>query len=342
MQGELLLIILIGVLVFLALLVLISIENRRRDERLKERIENLGESLKKEVIEIILPVKERLEATKETLGETLVDLKMETRKTVEELSSAKAVLERLSNENRRIQEITDKLSDMFYSTKERGTIGEFLLENILSSFLPDYMWEKQFSIGSDQNRVDAVVKFKNRVIPIDAKFPREDFEKFETSQGEESKRAWKVFTRKIMNHIDVIAKKYIVPEEGTAGYAILFVPSEPMHSIITSPKNPFGEKNEIWDHAVSRKVIIAGPYSLLAIISALLSFSEAESIGKRIDIIYRAIGGAEERILKLEELLNTLKTHLKNSLGKTGEIEQEIQRIKDSLGKIKGMKEDEK
>ncbi len=340
MIDQALILILSGTILFLALIIFITIENRRRDERIRSRLDTFAESLKREVIEIISPVKEKVDATKETLGETLSDLKRETLRTVEELSTARAVLERLSSENRRIQEITDKLSDMFYSTKERGTIGEFLLENILSSFLPDYMWEKQYSIGSDQNRVDAVVKFRDRVVPIDSKFPREDFAAFEKSEGEEGEKAWRNFTRKIKAHIDDIARKYIIPEEGTTSYAIMFVPSEPLHSVITSPKNPFGGKNEIWDHAVSRRVIIAGPYSLLAIISSLLAFTEAEAIGKSIDLIYKSVGGAEERLGKIEEMLVTLKTHLKNSMAKVGEIEQELQRTRNSLGKIKGKKED--
>ncbi len=325
------LLMLIFLLLFIVLFAFVTIENKRRDEEVSSSLNTFSESLKKEVIEIISPVKERLDSTKQSLGETISDLKEETKRTVEELGNARVTLERLSSENRRVQEITEKLGDLFRSTKERGTIGEFLLENILSSFLPDYMWERQFSIGSETERVDAVVKFKNMVVPIDSKFPRESYLNFANSQGEESKRKWKDFKNAIKNKIKDISEKYIRPGEGTSNYAIMFVPSEPVHSIISSSNDPFGERNDIWDFAVSKRVILAGPYSLLAIISSLLAFNEAETIGKKINLIYRAINGALERMESIEKVMTIAKKQLKSSLENISRVENEIEKAKYSL-----------
>ncbi|MGH7985312.1 MAG: DNA recombination protein RmuC [Candidatus Binataceae bacterium] len=112
----------------------------------------------------------------------------------------------------------------------RGRFGEESLERLLEDFLPASMYELQAAAGSDgRGRADAIIKFPDRVLPIDAKFPREQvLALFETSDPAQTAAARENFARVMKEQGRRIAT-YIHPENGTTDMALMYLPSETLY-----------------------------------------------------------------------------------------------------------------
>ena len=110
----------------------------------------------------------------------------------------------------------------------RGQFGEASLERLLSDFLPAHMFELQCSVNGG-GRVDAMISFPDRRLPVDAKFPREQvLAFFEESTKEQLEEARVDFVR-IMKAEAKRIKGYIQPEHGTTEIALMYLPSETLY-----------------------------------------------------------------------------------------------------------------
>ncbi len=308
----LMLYVVIGLLVVIILLLLVMIFLwTSRQSKLKE-----------EFLREILPLREGLRSSDLRLGEGLSVLRENT-------TQALLTLENLSLLTRRAVELTESMKDIFLSSRERGQMGEFLLEAILAQTLDHKLWEKQKNLGSSQERVDFVVKVGKKFLPIDSKFPREAWKRFQETG---SKEDWKEIKRRLKEEIDKISSKYI-KQDLTTDFAVLFLPSESMFSTVASPKDPFGEKNDLWDYAHYRRVILAGPYSILAILSIALSFSEAYAMLENVDRLKGYIKSALSHLDRIDEGVSLLSKHLNNAVKVIPSIEREVNGVRGSLEK---------
>jgi len=121
-----------------------------------------------------------------------------------------------------------RLEQALRPPKARGGFGELLLGNLLRDILPPDAYALQYGFRSGE-RVDAVVKV-DKLIPIDAKFPLDNFERFVNADDDvERGAAQKLFARDVKGHADTIAAKYIRPGEGTYDFAFMYVPAESVY-----------------------------------------------------------------------------------------------------------------
>ncbi len=250
----------------------------------------------------------RVDSAKELFTRALDDLRQRTIEAEEKVDRAVRTLERLSEVNRSIQESTQKFAEIFLSSERRGQFGELVLEEILRQHLPSYMYQTQFEVGGGE-RVDAVIRLKNVQVPIDAKFPSQLYRAFLTAQDpEEKKRAWKKFLQAMKSKIKTIAGKYIKPDRRTANFAVMFIPSEPVLSLLTNPVDPFGEQNPLWDYAVAHRVILAGPYTLMGILSSLLAVSQTEQLAERVFRMQADLKAAENSLKRAADTLSKIRS----------------------------------
>ncbi len=155
----------------------------------------------------------------------------------------------------------ENLDKILRAPKGRGSMGEESLEEILRSIFPPNLWERQFPIDKS-GVVDAVVKTENGIIPIDAKFPLENFEKLIHAEEEADREAaQRDFQKDMKKRINEVAK-YIRPENNTLNFAILFLPNENIYyeAAIRS--------NDIPNYARSKKVLLTGPNTMLYVLHA--------------------------------------------------------------------------
>ena len=109
-----------------------------------------------------------------------------------------------------------KLRDILSAERKRGRLGEILIENILCDVLPGSCWERQHTLSTGQ--VDIIIKTRDFIIPIDCKFPLNNYEKMINAQEPTSINSFKKkFFADVKKRIDETSK-YVLPEEGTTSY----------------------------------------------------------------------------------------------------------------------------
>lgn len=193
-----------------------------------------------------------------------------TIKTIETIKDMSATIHKIIQQQEEAQKLGQSLRDILQAPKLRGNYGEVILEEMLGRVLPKGIWERQYSIA-DQEQVDAVVKIKDIVIPIDAKFPRDDYRRYlEASSPDEKARYWKNYENAVKNQIKSIKNKYVKPEKGTSEFAIMFIPSEATYYETIAEKNYLGEPSKIYEYAQENRVIPVSPNTFYAFLQIIV------------------------------------------------------------------------
>ncbi len=158
---------------------------------------------------------------------------------------------------------TDGLKRVLSNNQNRGAFGEQIAEDLLkiAGFISGVDYFKQLTTG--QSRPDFTVLLPDGVkINIDAKFPYSNLVKMsETEDQNQKDQHLKAFAQDVKEKIkQVSTRDYINPEENTVDFVILFIPNEMIFSFI------YERFPEIWQEAMSKKVVLAGPFSFTAIL----------------------------------------------------------------------------
>ena len=206
-------------------------------------------------------VEGRLDAGQQSIAEHLGKsghLLKEVGERLGRLHEASQKIEKLAGE-------VTRLEDLLKPPKLRGTLGEMFLEQALQQALPPGGFATQHPLG-DGVVVDAVVFLQDRVVPVDSKFPLENYRRAREVEDEgEKRRARQQFSRDVKKHVDAIAEKYIRPASGTSDFALMYVPAEAVYAEIVAD----GEEAALADYAASRRVIPVSPRLLYAYLSTV-------------------------------------------------------------------------
>lgn len=198
------------------------------------------------------------------------------------------------------------LQEFLTSPKLRGNIGEQILKELLSQYLPKNSFHLQYAF-KDGSIVDAVINTEAGIIPIDSKFPMENFRKMNKAETEvEKKQFEKVFITDVKKHIDAISRKYIVTAEGTMDYALMYVPSEAIYYEIVN-------NSDLFDYAASKRILPVSPMTFYAYLRAILLGFEGQKISKQASEILNGIRSIQKEYEKVAEAVDVLGKHVTNS-----------------------------
>ncbi len=217
-------------------------------------------------------VNERLKENGEILQRSQQSLGERLDSAARVVGSVQKTLGGLEETNRRIYEVGKdiaSLQEILRAPKLRGGLGEFFLADLLAQVLPPHHFSMQHGFRSGE-KVDAVIRLGTSLVPVDAKFPLENFKRILDGATEEDRaRARRQFFADVKKHIDGIAAKYIVPDEGTYDFALMYIPAENVYyETILKDETP-GEKN-LSVYALSKRVIPVSPNSFYAYLQAIV------------------------------------------------------------------------
>ena len=233
------------------------------------------------------------------------------------------------------------LEKILGNQKQRGIFGEIQLENLLSNVLPPEIFQMQYSFKSGEI-VDAIIKVNENIIPIDAKFSLDNYNRMIESNDEgEIKILEKKFKEDIKSRIDETSK-YIKPQEKTLDYAFMFIPADGLYQDLLNSRvgSLKINSNELVTYAYLKKVMIVSPMSLFPMLQITMKALNNLKFEKEIDTVIKNVRNLSNHLAsyqlyhdKLGSTLKTVVNHYNKSSDEFGKIDKDISRI--SSGKIK-------
>ncbi|MBI1974933.1 MAG: DNA recombination protein RmuC [Parcubacteria group bacterium] len=210
----------------------------------------------------------------------------------------------------RVHEVSS-FQEIFKSPKLRGAWGEASLEHILTQHYPRELYEVQYSFVSGE-RVDACLKLPDgRIVPIDAKFPSENFAKMVESPNDTERLFYKKnFISDVKARIDEIATKYILPSEGTIDFALMFVPAEAVYYEMI---NHIAREVDLAGYASEKRVIITSPNTLFLTLKTIEHWFKDVQVSRETQNILKRLARVKTDAEKLADDFRKLGRHLSDA-----------------------------
>ena len=293
------------IVIIILLLILVSVflwDRFKREQRLKEQ----GDALAKAVGERIADTTKVFGEVKESLG-------------------------KLAQRTEQIQEVGKNISslqEILRAPKFRGGFGELLLERLLADILPRENYSLQYRFLSGET-VDAVIRIGGNLVPIDSKFPLEDFQRILAAESEEEQVALRrQFTRAIKKHIDDVTK-YILPDENTFDFALMYIPAENVYyeTILRGQ----AEESELYSYSLQKRVIPVSPNSFYAYLQVIILGLKGLHIESAAREILGHLGRLQGDLNNFQEDYATLGGHIRHAATKYDDAARKLTRLGDKL-----------
>ena len=262
---------------------------------------------------------------REDMSKSLGDVRVEQTKTNEATTRFMTIAEQLSN-----------LEKVLKHQKQRGNLGEASLELILSNILPPGAYKMQYEFANKE-KVDAVIVTKEGIIPVDAKFSLDNYNRVTMAIDDKQRdELEKEFKNDLKKRIDETSK-YIKTEEGTLPFAFMFIPAEGIYYDLLVNEVGAVKVNtrNLIDYAYNeKKVIIVSPTTFAAYLQSVLygfkAFKIEESakdIIKRVDELGKHLKAYEDFVGRMGNALGTTVNHYNAAYKELGKVDKDITRI---------------
>ncbi|MFA6535974.1 MAG: DNA recombination protein RmuC [Candidatus Paceibacterota bacterium] len=231
------------------------------------------------------------------------------------------------------------LQDILKNPKQRGILGEYYLETLLKNVLPPGNYQMQYAFKNGEI-VDAIVRVKDKIIPVDSKFSLENYNRLvEERNPAEKEKLEKIFVNDLKNRI-VETSKYIRPGEGTMDFAFMFIPHEAIYYDLLI--NKIGALADDTENLIQRaagkyKVIIVSPTSFLAYLQTVLQGLKAMQIEEQAKEIVKNVDGLMKHLKSYDEYHNKLGNALSTAVNQYNISGKEFKKIDKDILKITGV-----
>jgi DNA recombination protein RmuC len=255
--------------------------------------------------------------------------------------STQAMNERLDNASRVIMAVNSELGQMreigsnlkniqnfLKSPKLRGNLGEQGLKELLSQALPKKYFDIQYTFRSGQS-VDAIIHLEAGKIPIDSKFPLENFSEMLRVENEVEKIAFRrKFREDFKKHIQAIAKKYINPDEGTVDFAFMYIPSEAIYFEVVN------NESDLFEFAAHNHIILSSPSTFFYYLRTLMLGLEGKRVNEMAKEILCALRTIKQQYGILGEEIGVLGKHIGNANKSMVSVSNRFSSLNDKISSV--------
>ncbi len=325
MDSVYLIIIVLLILSFVGVIFFLLLKKSKIDQVQSEAIKDLERRITDLMISQLKEMRESQDGVSRQMNEQIHSFTQEATRIREEMKQVQASIKDVSS-----------FQEIFKSPKLRGQWGEASLEHILSQHFPEELYKLQYLFPSGE-QVDAVLKLPNgKVLPIDAKFPSENFGKMIESQGNEQDFFQKKFIEDVKARINEITSKYILPSEGTVDFALMYIPAEAVYyEIINNVSRKFDLANYAW----SKRVILTSPNTIYLTLRTIEHWFRDTQISRRTQEILKSLERISRDAQKLMEDFRKLGSHLRNATSAYDNSEKRLNMFSDKVEKLLETKE---
>jgi len=226
-----------------------------------------------------------------------------------------------------LSEAARQIETVLGGAKTRGTLGEVALDRMLADALPPATYETQYRFSTG-DVVDAVVRLRDKLLPIDSKFPLDDYRRL-VDTGEDARKG---FSSSVRAHAESIAKKYILPGEGTLDIALMFVPSEGVYYELLRSEDSKGLPLD--EACRSKGIVPVSPSTLFAHLRIIFLGLRGMQVEENAQRLLSSLTGLKKQIDNFGEVYEKLGTHLRNAQQSYSDADRKLERARNSLDEL--------
>lgn len=260
-----------------------------------------------------------------------------TAQTEQMLVAQRAIYSKLQESAKTIGEMSEigksmkDLQQFLASPKLRGGIGEQVLKQLLDDSLPKTSFNLQYAFRSGV-KVDAAIKTASGIIPIDSKFTMENFKRMMGADDEGLReQAKKAFVKDVKDRIDEISEKYILTDEGTVDFALMYVPSESVYYEIVN------SESDLTTYSYKKRVMPVSPSTFYAFLRSVMLSFEGQKIASEIRTIQQALRAIHTETSKIGDLLSTLQSHVTNAYSMMNRVATSFVGLSSKVESVQGL-----
>lgn len=345
------LILIFCVLIFAAILTAIFIylkndQNTNSDDVSQRIIVDLVENLRKDVQESggknREEIQDRLDKITEQIAAhqrtTNANVHKEFERSTKLITELTEKLKEIEGTNKQVLGFAEQmrsLEKILQNPKQRGVLGEYFLEALLDNVLQPSQYKMQYKFESGVI-VDAAIFFRDKIIPVDAKFSLEKYNQMvQTSDAERREVLEREFKGDIKNRIDETSK-YIKPSEGTTEFAFMFIPAEGIYYnlLIYNVGTVNVNTKDLVEYAFRKHVIIVSPTSFYAYLETVLQGLKALKIEESVKEVIKRVGELSRHLSVYETYLGKLGNNLGTTVNMYNKASNEFKKIDKDVLKI--------
>lgn len=311
----------------------------------------------------------RLAKMRDTIEEKLYSIQMDNNKKLDEMrvtvdeklheSLEKRLSESFSNMNERLENLYKQMGEIgslasgvndlkraLNNVKVRGIFGEIQLKAILTDILTKDQYEENVITKKDsRDRVEFAIKIPSKdqvekyiLLPIDSKFPQEDYQRLMDAETNGNKEQMDIFKKALLSRIKKEAQdimtKYIDPPS-TTDFGILFLPTESLYSEVVKEPGLMEEVQRQY------RVVITGPSTVSAFLNSLQMGFRTLSIEKRSSEVWQILGAVKTEFVKFGEILDKTQKKLQEASNTIETASRKSRNIERKLKLVEGISQEE-
>jgi DNA recombination protein RmuC len=258
-------------------------------------------------------------------------------KVIQDVQNKLGELGKATQEIKELGQSVSKLEEMLKAPKLRGGLGELLLEDLLKQVLPIGAFEMQYRFKNGQ-AVDAVILLSGGMVPVDSKFPLENFQKMLEARSDQEKRtAVRTFRSDVKKHIDAISEKYILPDEGTFDFALMYVPAENIYYETIIKDDSIPEEEGLFSYAMKKRVVPVSPNSFYAHLRVIALGFKGLQIEKSAKEILQSMERFGSELRKFTDTFETLGSQLNNAKNNYDKADKQLSTMTEKFKTIQSI-----